>query len=183
MRAPTVRKDSVPVRRFCIAAVLLVAPALAQQPPAPAPSPCATAAHRQFDFWVGEWEVHNAAGKRAGENRITRVHGGCAILEEWRGVGNVTGTSLNIFDKNRGVWHQTWVDNGGNLLTLEGGLADGIMTLQGRSLEREPVQKTTLQRIRWTPQPDGRVRQLWEMSGDDGKTWSVAFDGMYARKP
>jgi hypothetical protein len=95
----------------------------------------------------------------------------------------VTGTSLNIYDKARAVWHQTWVDNGGNLLTLEGGFADGVMTLSGRTVEREPVQKSTLQRVRWTPQPDGRVRQLWETSSDDGKSWSVAFDGWYSRKP
>jgi hypothetical protein len=23
------------------------------------------------------------------------------------------------------------------------------------------------------------VRQLWESSGDDGQTWTVAFDGSY----
>lgn len=165
-----------------IAAALFVAPALAQQPPAPAPSPCATEAHRQFDFWVGHWDVHDATGKRAGENRITRIHGGCAVLEEWRGTGNVTGSSLNLYDKQRGVWHQTWVDNGGNLLTLEGGFADGAMTLRGRTVEGEPAEKTTLHRVQWTPQPDGRVRQLWEMSRDEGKTWSPAFDGWYSRK-
>ena len=171
------------LRSCCIAAVLLVTPALAQQPPAPAPSPCATAAHRQFDFWIGDWDVHNAAGKRAGENRISRIHGGCALLEAWRGTGNVTGSSLNLYDQARGLWHQTWVDNGGNLLVLEGAFADGVMTLEGRAVEREPVPKTTLQRIRWTPQPDGRVRQLWETSIDEGKTWSIAFDGWYSRKP
>jgi hypothetical protein len=25
------------------------------------------------------------------------------------------------------------------------------------------------------------VRQLWETSTDDGKTWTVAFDGIYRR--
>ena len=151
-------------------------------PPCACVPPCATTAHRQFDFWVGDWEVHNAAGKRAGENRITRIHGGCALLEEWRGTGDVTGTSLNTYDKDRGVWHQTWVDNGGTLLTLEGGFADGVMTLRGRSVEPGPPQKSMLQRIRWTPQQDGRVRQLWETSSDEGTTWSLAFDGWYSRK-
>jgi hypothetical protein len=36
-------------------------------------------------------------------------------------------------------------------------------------------------RIAWSPQPDGRVRQLWETSADDGKTWKVGFDGRYVR--
>jgi len=25
------------------------------------------------------------------------------------------------------------------------------------------------------------VRQLWETSNDDGKTWAVSFDGLYRR--
>ena len=166
-----------------IAVALCVAPAMAQQPPAPTPPPCATAAHRQFDFWLGEWEVRDGAGKRAGENRITRIHNGCALLEEWKGNGNVTGSSLNSYDQERGVWHQTWVDSGGNLLRLEGEYADGAMTLRGPHVERGPPEKASLQRIRWSVQPDGRVRQLWESSADDGRTWTVTFDGWYARKP
>src|SRR5688572_18088077 len=44
------RQQTMFARLSWIAAALFVAPALAQQPPAPAPSPCATEAHRQFDF-------------------------------------------------------------------------------------------------------------------------------------
>ena len=38
------------------------------------------------------------------------------------------------------------------------------MTLRGESVEAGPPVKRTLQRIRWQPQADGRVRQLWEAS-------------------
>jgi hypothetical protein len=27
----------------------------------------------------------------------------------------------------------------------------------------------------------GKVRQHWESSADDGKTWTTAFDGLYAK--
>jgi hypothetical protein len=37
-------------------------------------------------------------------------------------------------------------------------------------------------RITWTPVAAGQVRQLWEASRDGGGTWSVVFDGKYARK-
>ena len=97
-----------------IAALFGASAALAQQP-APAPAqPCAAPEYRQFDFWVGDWDVHDPSGKRVGENRITRIHNGCALLEEWRGDGDVTGSSLNLYDKQRSKWHQTWVDSGGN---------------------------------------------------------------------
>ena len=37
------------------------------------------------------------------------------------------------------------------------------------------------ERIAWTPNADGTVRQLWESSKDDGKTWTVSFDGLYRK--
>ena len=161
---------------------LLAVPALARaQAPAKPPS-CTAAEHRQFDYWVGEWDVSDPSGKRLGQNRITRIHNGCALLEEWRGNGGVTGSSLNIYDRERGKWHQTWVDGSGGLLQLDGGIVDGAMTLQGEAVEAGPPVKRSLQRIRWQPQADGRVRQLWEASTDGGTTWNVAFDGWYERQ-
>jgi hypothetical protein len=29
---------------------------------------------------------------------------------------------------------------------------------------------------------DGAVRQLWEVSKDDGGNWSVLFDGLYEKQ-
>ena len=171
-------------RWWCALLILEAAVAAAQSSPpsSSAPPPCSAAPHRQFDFWLGEWDVHDPAGKRVGENRITRIHNGCALLEEWRGNGGVTGSSLNVFDSDRGRWHQTWVDSTGGHLQLDGDFFDGAMSMRGESFEAGPPPKRTLQRIRWQPQPDGRVRQLWEASSDDGKTWTIAFDGWYARK-
>jgi hypothetical protein len=95
----------------------------------------------------------------------------------------VTGSSLNVYDRDRKRWHQTWVDRGGGLRVLEGGFADGAMTLSGVAEEPGPPAKRTLQRVRWQPQADGRVRQLWEASENDGRDWKVVFDGWYSRRP
>ena len=40
-----------------------------------------------------------------------------------------------------------------------------------------------MQRITWSKNADGTVRQLWESSTDGGTTWTVAFDGTYAAQP
>jgi hypothetical protein len=149
--------------------------------PKPPPPGGTAPGHRQFDFWLGEWMVRDAAGKVVGENRITSQHKGCALLENWTGAGGFTGTSLNIYDAERKKWHQTWVDVGGGLLLLDGGVVDGAMVLTGESPAPDAPGKTSLQRITWTPLPDGRVRQLWESSNDAGKTWTVAFDGYYTK--
>ena len=36
-------------------------------------------------------------------------------------------------------------------------------------------------RITWTPNDDGTVRQVWNVSTDGGATWKVVFDGTYTR--
>jgi hypothetical protein len=134
-------------------------------------APCETPEHRQFDFWAGEWTVTTPNGQTAGTNRITKIAAGCALLEEWTGARGMTGKSLNIYDASRGVWHQTWVDSTGTLLTIEGRFENGAMRLSSAG-----------NRITWTPLDGGDVRQLWEQSKDGGKTWAVVFDGRYRKK-
>ena len=144
-----------------------------------APPACTDPAYRAFDFWVGDWQVHKPDGKPAGHNRITREYGGCVIHEHYTSEQGSSGESLNIYDASRKVWHQTWVDNSGLLLTLEGGLRDGAMVLEGQTVGADG--KITKQRITWTPNADGSVRQLWELTNAKGE-WTTSFDGKYTKK-
>jgi hypothetical protein len=148
-------------------------------PPAPSPPGCDAAVRRQFDFWVGDWSV-TVGGKPAGDNRIEKILGGCALLENWTGAGGMSGKSLNFYDPQRDQWHQTWVDDRGGSLGLDGKFADGRMVLTG-SAKNPQTGKTTINRIIWTPLPADRVRQVWETSSD-GQSWTVAFDGLYTRR-
>ncbi len=154
-------------------------PATAQPPATPQqPRPCGDAVHRQFDFWVGHWDVV-AQGKFAGTNRIERVDHGCALYESWSsGGGGYTGRSLNSVGGD-GRWRQSWVDASGLRLELVGGLVDGVMVLEGETPARAAGARPLKNRIRWSPEPEGRVRQHWETSADGGSTWTTAFDGMY----
>jgi hypothetical protein len=148
--------------------------------PTVAVKPCGAPEHRQFDFWIGEWEVRYPDGKLAGENRIERILSGCALRESWTGARGSRGTSLNAYDPGTKRWHQTWVDGDGLLLQIDGGIRGGAMVLEGETLSS--AGRRTRQRTTWTPLPGGRVRQLWQQSTDDGKNWTVVFDGTYARK-
>jgi hypothetical protein len=140
---------------------------------------CATPAHRQFDFWRGTWNV-TQNGKVAGTNRIEVVLDGCALLESWTGASGTTGRSLNIYDATREVWHQTWVDSSGSLLTLEGKFIGGAMVLEGVAAPEKGA-ASARQRITWTALTNGDVRQFWQSSTDDGRTWKTEFDGLYKR--
>jgi len=177
--------EDAPMRSLLILLLLLPSAVHAQEqvgterPVTPA---CNLAEHRQFDFWVGDWNV-TADGKAVGSNRVERILGGCVLQENWQGAGpgGVSGTSFNVYDKATGRWHQTWVDSTGLLLQLDGGLVDGRMILSGKRPSPDGKGET-LHRIGWTPSPDGTVRQLWEASSDDGGNWAVLFDGRYERK-
>lgn len=144
-------------------------------------APCSSPEHRQFDFWLGEWNVFEN-GEKTGENTIRRAMGGCVIHESYRSTdSDYEGQSFNVYDARRGVWHQSWVDDQGLLLRLEGAFEDGKMRLEGAILDSEG--REVLQRITWSRlagNPD-RVRQLWEQSADGGESWEVVFDGTYVR--
>ena len=163
---------------LCAAMLLVGAPDVAAQQAGQAP-PCSTDEYRQFDFWVGEWEVTDAAGNVVGENRITSILGGCVLMEEWTGASQSRGKSWNIYNRATGQWHQSWVDNSGLLLQLDGGLQDGSMVLEG---SLTGPRGESLQKITWTPRDDGSVRQHWTSSQDGGATWTTAFDGIYRKK-
>ena len=64
----------------------------------------------------------------------------------------------------------------------KGGLNDeGAMVLSNRNTPYY-VAGTTINRVTWTPNPDGSVRQHWQSSEDNGKTWSDVFDGLYVKR-
>ncbi|NNF51231.1 MAG: hypothetical protein HKN59_02220 [Gammaproteobacteria bacterium] len=142
---------------------------------------CQAAEYRQFDFWIGNWEVIVAGEKKAGDNLIEVVNNGCALMESYATQTGYRGHSFNIYDATRQLWHQSWVDNSGLLLTIEGGIVDGSMVMTGTRTRKTP-QGEVLDRISWTPLDDGSVRQVWEISGDDGASWKPIFDGNYRRR-
>ena len=135
----------------------------------------------QFDFWIGEWEV-TANGKVAGKNSIQPILGGCVLQETWTGASGGAGTSFNYYNPSTKKWHQFWVwKNGTTLPLLTGEYENGKMVLSGQYTNAAGKKVHT--RITWYDNEDGTVRQHWENSLDEGKSWSTNFDGLYTRKP
>lgn len=140
---------------------------------------CDTAEHRQFDFWIGTWNVTSTRGEQLGTNRIERILGGCVLYESWTGATGSRGHSFSTFDPGDNRWHQTWVDNGGTMLMLAGGLINGEMVFEGERRLRDGTRQ--LERITWTPNADGTIRQHWQASPNAGMRWTTVFDGLYRR--
>ncbi len=187
---PAFRRAALPIA-MALAASLADAAAAATPPKSPTPTPpgpaaggtpCAAPEQRQFDFWVGDWDVTGPDGKPTGQNKVVRVLNGCALEENWTGAQGAHGTSLSIYDAATRRWHQTWVDDSGGLLVLDGEFRDGKMALIGRRPSQKEKGTTITHRITWTPVGADRVRQFWQASSNDGRTWKTVFDGTYVRK-
>lgn len=144
-------------------------------------APCmAQPEYSQFDFWVGDWEVRNPQGQIVGSSSIQKVVNGCAILENWTSASGGTGKSLNYYNAAIGKWQQKWMGSNGSPIEFEGGYKDNAM--QYWSVVVGTDGKKTLGRMTYSKMEGDKVRQLWEQSTDEGKTWTTAFDGIYSRK-
>ena len=149
-----------------------------QQPP---PNPCQDdPTYRQFDFWLGEWDVFNPQEQQAGTNTIELAENGCLLIENWTSGQGGTGKSINYYDPMDKKWKQVWVSASGTVGHFSGGLKDGAMHLEGTWIN--PNGTSYPLRGSWTPLEDGRVRQHFESSQDEGKTWSTWFDGYYVKR-
>lgn len=142
---------------------------------------CCEAAHAQFDFWVGDWNVLDTNGNKVGENKIVKMDGDCLVMERWTGGSGVTGTSMNYYDKTDETWNQLWIDNQGTILSLKGKLLSGKMVLKGK-LQEGPQGGRYYNQITWSPDPEGTVTQLWEIYNPDGELLRTLFKGIYHRK-
>lgn len=143
-------------------------------------APCRSPEYRQFDFWVGDWEVHDPQGNVVGRNVVTLEQDGCLIVEHWTSAGGVqTGTSFNYYDVRDKKWHQLYLDNSGNagaFPAMAGELKDSRMVL----LTNEP--SGPISRWTWYTVSPNHVRQMGEQSSDNQKTWQITWDSIYVKK-
>jgi len=97
--------------------------------------PCQAPTYRQFDFWLGQWDISEDGGP-AGTNVVEPLLGGCAIRENYVDPnGESVGTSLNSYDADTKQWRQTWVADYGTDYRMAGGLdASGTMVLVGERI-------------------------------------------------
>jgi hypothetical protein len=142
---------------------------------AAATEPCTTPEHRQFDFWLGDWDVFDSKDQSlVAHVRVSAILAGCVVLEEYRDLHGNEGRSFSLYDDSRGLWHQSWVTNRGRLLVIEGRFHDGIMELAGTERATFGADERWV-RGTWQATADG-VREVAVRSTDGRKTWQPWFD-------
>ncbi len=157
-----------------VALVMLPAMAPVRAFALPDAKPCTRPEYRQFDFWVGDWNVtEKDAATSTAHVRVDRILGGCVLREHYEDDTGAVGESFSTYDVGRRVWHQTWVTNRGRLLTIEGGEQEGGMRLAG-SYYLENGDEVRVRGI-WSPM-GSNVRETAVTSSDAGKTWKPWFD-------
>ena len=167
---------------FIVAAMLAAAQAGAAQA-APATTPaCDSAEHRQFDFWVGRWDVYRPdTGKLVAHSLVEKLYAGCAIRENWMPLQGTGGGSLNTYRPEKMVWRQVWTDSLNNLNEYAGSFANGVMTLTGLSHPARGAPAPV--RMTYEAKPDGSVVQTGYRSADRGQSWQLSYQFVYRRSP
>jgi hypothetical protein len=142
---------------------------------------CSGPEYRQFDFWIGDWDAFEVSDPKTvfAHVRVESILDGCALRETYESTSGVQGQSFSVYDRSRGVWHQTWVTNRGNLLTIEGKFEGGAMVLTGSDLTEDGKARNV--RGVWKSE-DGGVHEHAVTSTDGGATWTPWFDLMFRRR-
>lgn len=141
-------------------------------------SACSSPEHRQFDFWVGDWDAYESDNPTVvvARNHVSLILDGCVLLEDYQAQTGSHGESFTIYDASRKIWHQTWVTNRGVLLTIEGGMENGEIVLKGADRTANGEERQV--RGTWKAE-NGRVREIAVTSTDGGKTWKPWFDMIF----
>jgi tetratricopeptide (TPR) repeat protein len=143
------------------------------------------ARHREFDFWIGDWDVRSIGQPAVGpaaRNTVTQEYNGCVIKEHWVAPSGSEGESYNLFDRSVGQWRQTWVDNTGGQHDYRGGLVNGNMTYVGDTPAPNGQRGRLPTRLTFFHLSRDSVRQFSQVSSDSGRTWTTAYDLLYVRR-
>ena len=169
-------------RLFTISIVIFLTHSLFSQQ-----RPCSRPEFRQFDFWIGDWEVFGINGRKAGDSKISLILDSCIILEEWTSANMMQGVryagkSFNTWNARSQQWQQTWVDNvGGSTAYTQGKFDNKKIVFH---TDPFPFLKDTLatRKLTFFDLGPDKVRQLGEITKDKGSTWVTEYDLEYRRK-
>lgn len=147
---------------------------------------------REFDFWVGEWNVQNVHRQADGswkdtttaQARIQLVCGGDAVLEEWNGTnGNpLRGFSLRAYDETLERWvvMLNWTaGQASGFGRMEGVAGDGQISIYppgAMESGQERVERYTFSKA--TP-----ISCQWDAArtADAGATWQMYWIMRFTR--
>lgn len=132
---------------------------------------------RQFDFWLGDWDIFIGSTRTIGDIKSFGVGGGIAILENYAAG---FGTSVSVYSVKEQKWYQTWYDQDQLLIEASGRFENDRMVLVGQDLRTNTGAKLT-GRLSWFNITANDYRFTYELSSDGGQTWQSNFASHHVR--
>ena len=136
---------------------------------------------RQFDFWLGDWDVF-VQGRKVGENLIELDTQGCTLVESWKNNGGGKGKSLNVYNAATKQWQQFYVSGQGNVFLFEGNYRPKEKNMYFTAETLGSNGGKVLHIFEFFDLPDKTVQQRWKQSTDGGKTYTTVWDSIYKKK-
>lgn len=148
------------------------------------PVGCTSPESRQFDFWLGEWDVSPGQSPVIVAESVVTLHDqGCVILENWRPFRNAHGHSINAYDAANGKWRQTWVDATGVITQYAGAQDDGgVIRLENLGSGLGDSRPAEQRRMNFSRIDENTVRQWGERYDAAAQTWNTEWAFLYRRR-
>jgi hypothetical protein len=138
--------------------------------------------YRQFDFWVGDWDVFDAAGNKVGTSNVQLILNDCVVYENWKGALGGEGKSFNKYNPAQKQWEQYWVDGSPGRMFFTGHYNRQAARLEYETETEDAHGNPMHRKLTFFSNQDGTVRQFSQASSDGGKTYSVEYDFIYRRQ-
>jgi hypothetical protein len=158
------------------ASALIATPTFAAESQACSDNPM----NRELDYWLGNWKVSYPGGPTDSISKVERQLDNCLFVEHWGDSNGHRGENVFAYGKDDQNWHGLFADNRGRLhVFVEGNVAAGRAEFLGpsRGADGAPV----LNRVRVIRVDADTLKQTWEKSVDDGKSWTSEFALDYTR--
>ena len=168
------------IARFATLTSLALCPMLVLLPSTAAgtaPGSCSAAAYHAMDFTIGRWAVRVPGSTSPATSDVQFDVRGCAVVERWSGQTD-SGMNVDAYNAEDGHWHRFFVDAYGKVHVFAGSADGRTVRYEGQSTGENG--QRTRSRLTIFKRGPNTFDQLWEKSVD-GKTWSVAFKGVYTR--
>jgi hypothetical protein len=153
---------------------------------------CNTPEARQFDFWVGEWDIDQKILQKDGSWLETKAHtsvspilNGCALEEHWSGevkffwlgmeeIKPMNGFSIRYYNPEKKKWYIHWIDNFN--LAFGDGASGNFKDGKGEFLsETDTTNGKRISKITFSDITDNSVYWDLAISNDNGNSWTVIW--------
>lgn len=173
---------------------LYIAALMAGAAPASATPACDFPEARQFDFWIGEWDVLNRYRSDRGgfveagraTNKVFAILDGCAVVELWDGYlgrNHFHGFSVRAYDREKDAWVLVlnWpAPNRPLFSTLHGAFRHG----RGEFFKEDAdsAGNPIITRFTFSDITPASLRWNDGISRDGGKTWETRWIMEFTRR-